>query len=66
VKYDHDDEVTTKDGKRHRVLWQTKRDADGNQLELRVKSLDDKHRGAYTIKCSNITEHAPRPHKVYE
>lgn len=40
VEYKHNDIVTTKDGTHHRVLWQTKRDAHGNQLKLCVVRLD--------------------------
>lgn len=40
VEYKRDYIVTTKDGARHRVLWQTKRDSNGNQLKLCVVRLD--------------------------
>lgn len=53
MKYASDDVVTTRDGRRHRVIYQT-------GTRLFVKSVEDKHRKAYFIETSNVTEHQPR------
>lgn len=62
--YDHDDIVTTKDGKQHRVLWQAKRDSDGVQVELWCKSLQDKVKRR--IKVRDIVARQHRESKMTE
>lgn len=54
--YKDDAIVTTQDGRKHRVLWPTKRDENNQHLELRVKAVGKKHRGSYTIDTSKITK----------
>lgn len=56
MTYASDDVVTTRDGRRHRVIYQT-----GNRLF--VKSTEDKHRKAYFIECGNVVDHTRRASK---
>lgn len=53
MRYASDDVVTTRDGRKHRVIYQT-------GTRLFVKSVEDKHRKAYFIECGNITDHTPK------
>lgn len=56
MRYKDGDIVTTRDGRKHRVLWPTKTDAEGNHMELRVKSVTDKHRKGYMLATDKIVE----------
>lgn len=51
MTYMPDDVVTTRDGKKHRVLWECK-----GACKLYVKSVDT-HGKAYMVKVTSIVSH---------
>ena len=53
MKYCSDDEVTMRDGRKHRVIYQS-----GDRLL--VKSAEGKSRDAYKISVSQVVDRKPK------
>jgi hypothetical protein len=55
VIYKDGDIISTGDGVRHRVLYATKRDNNGQHITLKVRSMGKPHKG-YTVDTNRIVE----------